>query len=230
MLMSLAVGGGFSIFLACLRSLMLAAWLGEAVTPPSKGSRDSLSGLVLGLLSDLDEVNFSFRRLAGEIPRIELEILFRRVDPFVDGSFKVSALSSRSVEGSADVDRGSWSAGEAFGEISIVSGLAIDVLGTSKSLGSTILISEWPSSTVVVVIRGDELAKYPVWESRESSGGGLYVKVVSFLVEARIYPSEKGDKFEFVYSVKQVLASSFIVGIWKHDCHSIISAVPLWLY
>jgi hypothetical protein len=168
------------MFLACLRSLMLAVWLGKIFAPPSKGSRDSLSGLALGLLSDLDEVNFSFRRLAGEIPRIELEILFRRVDPSVDGSFKVSALSSRSVEGSAYIDWDTWSAGEAFGEISIVSGVAIDVLGTSKSLGSTILISEWPSSIVVVVIRGDELVKYPVWESRESSGGGLYVKRVSF--------------------------------------------------
>jgi hypothetical protein len=159
---------------------MLAAWLGEAFAPPSKGSRDSLSGLVLGLLSDLDEVNFSFRRLAGEIPRIELEILFRRVDPSVDGSFNVSALSSRSVEGGTDVDWDTWGAGEAFGEISIVSGVTIDVLGTSKALGSTILVSEWSSSTVVVVIRGDELAKYPVWESRESRGGGLCVKVVSF--------------------------------------------------
>lgn len=155
---------------------MLAAWLGEAFAPPSKGSRDSLSGLVLGLLSDLDEVNFSFRRLAGEIPRIELEILFRRVDPSVDGSFNVSALSSRSVEGGTGVDWDTWGAGEAFGEISIVSGVTIDVLG----LGSTILVSESSSSTVVVVIRGDELAKYPVWESRESSGGGLCVKVVSF--------------------------------------------------
>ena len=167
--------------MACLRSLMPAAWLGEAVAPPSKGSRVSLSGLAFGLLSDLDEVNLSFRRLAGEIPRIELEKLFRRVDLSVDGSFKVSALSSRSVGGGADVDCNTWGTGEAFGEISIVSGVAITVLGTSKSLGSTILISEWPSSTVVVVIRGDELVEYPVWESRESSGGGLYVKVVSFL-------------------------------------------------
>lgn len=72
-------------------------------------------------------MNLSFRRLAGEIPRIELEILFRRVDLSVDGSLKVSALSSRSVEGRTDA----WSAGEAFGEISTFSGVAIAVLGTS---------------------------------------------------------------------------------------------------
>ena len=76
-------------------------------------------------------MNLSFRRLAGEIPRIELEILFRRVDLSVDGSFKVSALSSRSVEGRTDVDWDTWSAGEAFGEISTFSGVAIAVLGTS---------------------------------------------------------------------------------------------------
>lgn len=76
-------------------------------------------------------MNLSFRRLAGEIPRIELEILFRRVDLSVDGSFKVSALSSRSVEGRTDVDWDAWSAGEAFGEISTFSGVAIAVLGTS---------------------------------------------------------------------------------------------------
>jgi hypothetical protein len=121
-----------------------------------------LSGLVLGLLSDLEGVNLSFRRLAGEIPRIELVILFRRVDLSVNGSLKVSALSSRSVEGGTDEGWDTWSAGEAFGEISIVSGVATAVLGTSNSLGSTILVSGWPSSTVVVVIRGDELVKYPV--------------------------------------------------------------------
>src|SRR3954454_15305311 len=122
--MSLEVGGGFSVFLVCLRSLMLAAWPGEAFAPPSKGSRGSLSGLVLGLLSDLEGVNLSFRRLAGEIPRIELVILFRRVALSVDGSLKVSALSSRSVEGGIDVGWDTWSAGEAFGDISIVSGVA----------------------------------------------------------------------------------------------------------
>jgi hypothetical protein len=169
------------VLLTGFRSPMLAAWLSEACALPSKGSRDSLSGLVLGLLSDLDEVNFSFRRLAGEIPRIELEILFRRVDRSVDGSLKVSARSSRSVAGVADVDWGTWIVGEALGEILAASGGAIAVLGTSTSLGSTGLISGWPSSTVVVVIRGDELVKYPVWESRETSGGGLLCQgVVSF--------------------------------------------------
>jgi hypothetical protein len=49
------------------------------------------------------------------------------------------------------------------------------------------LVSELPSSTVVVAIRGDEPVRYPVWESRESSGGGLYVKGGQLPVEPRIY-------------------------------------------
>jgi hypothetical protein len=101
-LMSLVVGGGLSIFFACPRSLML--WLSESYAPPFKGSGNSLSGLVFGLLSDLDGINFSFKRLAGESPRKELEILFRLVDLSVEGSLNVSALSSKSVVGSTGVD------------------------------------------------------------------------------------------------------------------------------
>jgi hypothetical protein len=129
---------------------------------PFKASPDPLSGLVLGLLSGFDVLNLSFRRLAGEIPRNELEILFRRVDRSVEGSCNVSALSSRSVEGSTDVDLDPGSDRDAFGEISIVSGNAEAVLGTWKSPGFMAVCSEWSSSTVVVVMRGDELVRYPV--------------------------------------------------------------------
>lgn len=75
--MSLVVGGGWSVIFACLRSFILLLWLPNPFDSPFKVSRGSLSGLVLGLLSSLDGANFSFRRLAGEIPRIELEMLFR---------------------------------------------------------------------------------------------------------------------------------------------------------
>jgi hypothetical protein len=109
---------------------MLPVWLSESFDPPFKGSRNSLSGLVLGLLSDLDGTSFSFKRLAGEIPRNELEMLFRRTDLSVEGSLRVSALSSRSVEGSTGADSDTGSDAEALGEISAVCGTADAVLGT----------------------------------------------------------------------------------------------------
>jgi hypothetical protein len=86
-------------------------------------------------LSDFDGTNFSFKRLAGEIPRNELEKLFRRTDLSVEGSLKVSDLSSRSVEGSTDVDSDTGSDGDAVGEMSIVSGNADGTLGAWKSPG-----------------------------------------------------------------------------------------------
>lgn len=48
----------------------------------------------------------------------------------VEGGFKVSALSSEYVEGSAVVDSDTGSVGEAFGEISVVSGIGGTILGT----------------------------------------------------------------------------------------------------
>jgi hypothetical protein len=80
-------------------------------------------------LSDFG-TNFSFKRLAGEIPRKELEILFRRGDLSVEGSLKVSALSSRSPKGNAGVDSDAGIDGDAFGEMSIVLGNADAVLAT----------------------------------------------------------------------------------------------------
>jgi hypothetical protein len=71
-----------------------------------------------------------------------LEILFRRIDLSVEGSLKVSVLSSRSVEGSTGVDSDTGSDGDAVGEISIVSGNADTVLGTWKSPGSVLCCNE----------------------------------------------------------------------------------------
>lgn len=88
-------------------------------------------------------------------------MLFRRPDRSVDGSPKVSALSNRSVEGSAGADSDKGSDGEALGEVSIISGNADAVVDTLASTGSVAWDSEWPSSTVMVVMRGDELVKYP---------------------------------------------------------------------
>ena len=128
---------------------------------PLKGSPDPLSGLALGLLSGFDVLNLSFRRLAGDIPRNELEILFRRVGRSVEGSCNVSALGSGSAGGGAGANSDTGNVGDAVEEILPVSGNAEAVLGTWKSPGSMALGSEWPSSTVVVVMRGDELVRYP---------------------------------------------------------------------
>ncbi len=154
--------------------------LNEAASPP-RGSRDGLSGLVRGLLSDFVFVNFSFKRLAGEMPRIELVILFRRSDRSVPGSLNVSALSTRPVYGREEVDSdigSDWE--EAFGDISIDSGIAEAVLGVWNRPGSTTSGRGGVPSTEVVLMSGEDVVKYPVCDSREMSGGGaLWVEATS---------------------------------------------------
>jgi len=57
------------------------------------GAVDGRSGLDFGLLSDLFMVNVSFSRRAGEIDRIERDMLPRRPVLSVDGNFSVDSIN-----------------------------------------------------------------------------------------------------------------------------------------
>ena len=152
----------------------------ESASPPNS-SRDALSGLVRGLLSDFVFVNFSFKRLAGEMPRIELVILFRRSVRSDPGSLKVSALSINPGYGREEVDSDNGSDWEeAFGDISTASGIVEAVLSAWNRPGSITSGTEGVPPTVVVLMRGEDVVKYPVCESREINGGGaLWVEATS---------------------------------------------------
>jgi hypothetical protein len=85
---------------------------------------ESLSGLVLGLLLDFPGWKASLNFLPGDIPRIELLMLFLRPDREPEGSPRVLDRSNRVGEDREDVELVAGSEGECIME-GILDGLRV---------------------------------------------------------------------------------------------------------
>ena len=106
----------WSVFVACLRSLMLRTFPNSAPAPSPNDPVELRSGLMSGLLIGFLAINLSFSLLAGEPPRIELAMLFRRPAPSGDGALRVSARSIKPGEAGDGICSDAGSLDEALGK------------------------------------------------------------------------------------------------------------------
>jgi hypothetical protein len=168
------ISGGTEVsgFLASLRSPKLPPTSATGLASIFMGTMASLSGLALGLLSPFAMENLSFSRRAGDKPRIEPPKLFLFLARSAEGSLRVLARSVKPKIWSAGEDS---ETGRVRGETSNVGGGApgtISIVWAGARSGIEGLAEE-SSSAADVGIRGEDVVRYAVGESRERSGGAL---------------------------------------------------------
>ncbi len=119
---------------------------------------DPLSGLVRGLFGDFPGWNASFNFRPGEMPRMELPMLFLRGDRDSVGRSRVFARSNKVGEFRAVVEFAAGKVGECFTEGApegLRVGLCKDSRDNCAGCASVCTVAR-VSSTAVVLISGDE--------------------------------------------------------------------------